>query len=133
MGFGLYVRLAGPAAPGTEAGATAVVQAAGQMLGLVLAGVLWGWLTSIVVLVGGVVNAEADPHRVVPAGRATGGSWAGGQGATTSAAPAGPVDDRPRRTGAGRVDAAPTLTCRTTGTVPATGPRRSPGDEHDHR
>lgn len=102
-GFGLYVRLAGPAAPGTEAGTTAVVQAAGQMLGLVLAGVLWGWLTSIVVLVGGVVNAEADPHRVVPAGRATGGSWAGGQGATTSAAPAGPVDDRPRRTGAGRV------------------------------
>ncbi|PTU56941.1 hypothetical protein DBB34_06395 [Sphaerisporangium cinnabarinum] len=102
-GFGLYVRLAGPAAPGTEAGTTAVVQAAGQMLGLVLAGVLWGWLTSIVVLVGGVVNAEADPHRVVPAGRAAGGSWADGQGATTTAALAGPVDDPPRRIGAGRV------------------------------
>lgn len=102
-GFGLYVRLAGPAAPGSEAGTTAVVQAAGQMLGLVLAGVLWGWLTSIVVLVGGVVNAEADPHRVVPAGRATGAAWTGGESAPVTRTVAEPVDDRSRGTGAGRV------------------------------
>ncbi|QJW36484.1 YihY/virulence factor BrkB family protein [Cellulosimicrobium protaetiae] len=71
-GFSLYLRVVVPTAPGTEPGSAAVVQAAGQMLGLVLVGVLWGWLTSIVVLVGGVVNAEADPARDVPAGRATG-------------------------------------------------------------
>lgn len=91
-GFGLYLRVVVPTAPGTEPGSAAVVLAAGQMLGLVLVGVLWGWLTSIVVLVGGVVNAEADPDRVVPPGRVLG--WPGGA--------VGPVHDE-GRTAAGRV------------------------------
>nr|WP_277818425.1 YihY/virulence factor BrkB family protein [Cellulosimicrobium arenosum] len=62
-GFGIYVRLAVPSTPGVDEGATAVVQVAGQMLGLVLAGVLWLWLTSIAVLAGGVLNAELDVER----------------------------------------------------------------------
>lgn len=74
-GLGLYLRVVSPTSPGAAPGSAAVVLAAGQMLGLVLVGVLWGWLTSIVVLVGGVVNAEADPDRVVPPGRAT--AWPG--------------------------------------------------------
>jgi membrane protein len=33
------------------------------MLGLVLAGALWIWLSSIAVLLGGVLNAEVDAAR----------------------------------------------------------------------
>lgn len=55
--FAVYLDLAGPAAPDVgQAGAA--VTAAAQMVGAVLAGVLWLWLTSIVTLSGGVVNAE---------------------------------------------------------------------------
>jgi membrane protein len=62
-GFGVYLALAVPSTPGVDAAAGAVVQAAGQMLGLVLAGVLWLWLTSIAVLVGGVLTAELELER----------------------------------------------------------------------
>lgn len=62
-GFGLYLALAVPAAPGVEAGAAALVRVAGQMLGLVLAGVLWLWLSSIAVLAGGVLTAELELER----------------------------------------------------------------------
>lgn len=62
-GFTFYVRLAAPSALTADAGTGAVVQAAAQMLSLVLAGVLWIWLASIVVLLGGILNAEMDAER----------------------------------------------------------------------
>ncbi len=62
-GFMLYIRLAAPDVVAADAGAAAVVQAAGQMLSLVLAGVLWLWLGSIVVLIGGILNAEMAAER----------------------------------------------------------------------
>lgn len=56
-GFRYYVQLAGPT--GIEAGAgDEAVAAAGQFVGVVLAGVLFAWASSIAVLMGGVVNAE---------------------------------------------------------------------------
>ncbi|WP_158609691.1 YihY/virulence factor BrkB family protein [Cellulomonas triticagri] len=62
-GYMLYIRVAVPDVPGVEPGSAAVVQAAAQMLGLVLAGALWLWLCSIAVLVGGVLDAEVDAAR----------------------------------------------------------------------
>ena len=62
-GFVAYVAVAVPETPGADAGSAAVVQAAAQMLGLVLAGALWIWLSSIAVLLGGVLNAEVDAAR----------------------------------------------------------------------
>ncbi|GMA33099.1 YihY/virulence factor BrkB family protein [Litorihabitans aurantiacus] len=62
-GFMLYVRLAAPDVVASDAADAAVVQAAGQMLSLVLAGVLWLWLGSIVVLLGGIANAEMAVER----------------------------------------------------------------------
>lgn len=59
-GYTLYIRFSVPETPGADAGSAAVVQAAAQMLGLVLAGALWIWLCSMTVLLGGVVNAEVD-------------------------------------------------------------------------
>ncbi|WP_454083550.1 YihY/virulence factor BrkB family protein [Georgenia sp. Marseille-Q6866] len=58
VGFSAYLRLAGPGAPGGENVEGAAVTAAAQTIGLVLAGVVWLWLSSIVTLAGGVVNAE---------------------------------------------------------------------------
>ncbi|WP_152189763.1 YihY/virulence factor BrkB family protein [Georgenia satyanarayanai] len=58
LGFSAYLRLAGPGAPGGENVEGAAVTAAAQTIGLVLAGVVWLWLSSIVTLAGGVVNAE---------------------------------------------------------------------------
>lgn len=65
-GFVLYVAAAVPETPGADAGSAAVVQAAAQMLGLVLAAALWIWLSSIAVLLGGVLNAEVDAARDRP-------------------------------------------------------------------
>lgn len=62
-GFGLYLALAVPSTPGVEDGSATLVRVAGQMLGLVLAGVLWLWLTSIAVLAGGVLTAELELER----------------------------------------------------------------------
>ncbi|MCG7288152.1 YihY/virulence factor BrkB family protein [Cellulomonas sp. ACRRI] len=62
-GFVAYVGVAVPETPGADASSAAVVQAAAQMLGLVLAGALWIWLSSIAVLLGGVLNAEVDAAR----------------------------------------------------------------------
>ncbi|HLT85463.1 MAG TPA: YihY/virulence factor BrkB family protein [Phototrophicaceae bacterium] len=58
VGFSAYLALAGPSAPGAENVQGAAVTAAAQAIGLVLAGVVWLWLSSIVVLAGGVLNAE---------------------------------------------------------------------------
>ena len=60
-GYTLYIRVAVPQTPGADAGSGIMVQAAAQMLGLVLAGALWIWLCSMTVLLGGVVNAETNP------------------------------------------------------------------------
>lgn len=65
-GFMLYVRLVAPTTLVDDAGNAAVVQAAAQMLSLVLAGVLWLWLCSIVVLMGGILNAELEAERAEP-------------------------------------------------------------------
>jgi len=62
-GFALYVRVFAPRALEADASNAAVVQAAAQMLSLVLAGVLWLWLASIAVLLGGIVNAELHDER----------------------------------------------------------------------
>jgi membrane protein len=62
VGFQVYLSLAGPAAPQVEGDGEAVVAAA-QTIGAVMAGVLWLWLSSIVILVGGVVNAELQRQR----------------------------------------------------------------------
>ncbi len=57
IGFQAYLAAAGPTVP--EVGETdEAVAVAGRMLGAVLAGVLWMWLSSIAVLTGGIVNAE---------------------------------------------------------------------------
>src|SRR5699024_7576359 len=58
VGFSAYLAVAGPSAPGEESAQSAAVAAAAQTIGLVLAGVVWLWLSSIVVLAGGVLNAE---------------------------------------------------------------------------
>ncbi len=57
-GFSLYLRVAGPGTPGGENVQGAAVTAAAQTIGLVLAGVVWLWVSSIVILAGGVLNAE---------------------------------------------------------------------------
>lgn len=62
-GFVLYVAAAVPETPGADAGSAAVVRVAAQMLGLVLAAALWIWLSSIAVLLGGVLDAEVDAAR----------------------------------------------------------------------
>lgn len=61
--FSLYVRVATPTTLTDEAGNALVVQAAAQMLSLVVAGTLWLWVASIVVILGGVVNAEMHDVR----------------------------------------------------------------------
>lgn len=62
-GFMLSIRVAVPDVPGAGPGGAVVVQAAAQMLGLVLAAALWLWLASIAVLLGGVLDAEVDAAR----------------------------------------------------------------------
>jgi membrane protein len=62
VGFRVYLATAGPTTPGIGE-ATAAVAVAAQTLGAVLAGVLWLWLSSIVILVGGVLNAELQASR----------------------------------------------------------------------
>lgn len=73
VGFSLYLQVAGPSAPGAENVRDAAVTAAAQAIGLVLAGVVWLWLSSIVLLAGGVLNAELARERdEQPAPRTTG-------------------------------------------------------------
>ncbi|WP_369054353.1 YihY/virulence factor BrkB family protein [Kineococcus terrestris] len=57
VGFRAWVEVAGAQVPDV-AGGTEAVQVAGQFTGVVLAALLLSWLTSAVVLTGGVVNAE---------------------------------------------------------------------------
>lgn len=63
IGFGAYVRLAGTSALAVSAEQGSAVTAAAQTIGVILAGVLWLWLSSIVILIGGVLNAELDRER----------------------------------------------------------------------
>ncbi|WP_432490981.1 YihY/virulence factor BrkB family protein [Kineococcus auxinigenes] len=57
LGFRAYVAVAGPGAPDVDGG-DAAVRAVGQFLGTALAAALLGWLAGVVVLLGGVFNAE---------------------------------------------------------------------------
>lgn len=77
--FLTYVRLAAPGTVVDEAGDAAVVQAAAQMLSLVLAAVLWLWLGGIVILLGGILNAEMDAERADLASEPTGAQVDGPQ------------------------------------------------------
>lgn len=64
-GFRLYVDLAGPRGPNLQDGSEAVL-AVGQFIGTALAAILFTWLASVAVLLGGVLNAEwQQPGRVV--------------------------------------------------------------------
>lgn len=63
VGFSAYLDLAGPSAPGAADARDAAVTVAAQTIGLVLAGVVWLWLSSIVTLTGGVLNAELERAR----------------------------------------------------------------------
>lgn len=57
VGLQAYLAAVGTGAPDIGQPGEAVGVAA-QVIGVVLAGVLWGWLSSIAILLGGVVNAE---------------------------------------------------------------------------
>lgn len=61
-GFRIYVSVAGPRVPELS-DATQAADTAMQVLGVVLAGVLWMWVSSIIVLAGGVLNAEIAEER----------------------------------------------------------------------
>lgn len=61
--FSAYLHVAGPDAPGVENAPSEAVTGAAQAIGLVLAGVVWLWLSSIVILAGGVLNAELAEER----------------------------------------------------------------------
>lgn len=56
-GFRSYLEVAGPRSPDLEGGPQAV-RIVGEFIGTALAVVLLGWLASVVVLLGGVFNAE---------------------------------------------------------------------------
>jgi len=62
VGLRVYLEVAGPRAPAVGDAAEAV-QAASQTVAAILAVVLWIWLTSVVVLTGGVLNAEISRAR----------------------------------------------------------------------
>jgi len=80
--FAGYLRTAGPTAPQVDGEGT--VQVAAQVLGTILAAVLWLWVSAIVVLTGGVVNAELE-HRpgAQPDGVGRQASAAGAEARTT--------------------------------------------------
>jgi membrane protein len=67
VGFRWYLQLAGPQAPDVEGGDQAVLIAA-QLMGALAVALLFVWLSNIVVLLGGVVNAEWAHDRPVSAG-----------------------------------------------------------------
>lgn len=60
LGFGQYLAYTGTSVLDRESVQDTAVQAAAQTVGLVLAGVLWMWLSSIALLTGGVLNAELE-------------------------------------------------------------------------
>lgn len=60
LGFGQYLAYTGTSVLDGSSVQDSAVQAAAQTVGLVLAGVLWMWLSSIALLTGGVLNAELD-------------------------------------------------------------------------
>lgn len=93
--FAVYLRVAGPSGPDVD-GAGAV-QVAAQVLGAVLAAVLWLWVSSIVILTGGVVNAELDGRpRADPRAGAVGSvSGADRDAAADEHAGAGPAAPAP--------------------------------------
>jgi membrane protein len=57
LAFRVYLDTAGPRSP-TIGGATEALQIVSRTIGAVLAFILWIWLTSVAILMGGVLNAE---------------------------------------------------------------------------
>lgn len=60
LGFAQVLDYTGTSILAAESLPDATVRAAAQTIGMVLAGVLWIWLSSIAILTGGVINAELD-------------------------------------------------------------------------
>ncbi|MEN1973681.1 YihY/virulence factor BrkB family protein [Cellulomonas sp. P4] len=105
-GYLSYVRVAVPDTPGASPDSAAVVQAAAQMLGLVLAGALWLWLCSIAVLAGGVLVAELDAEHGgreedAERGRRSGRPEDAGGAEPAAEGPAPGARARPARSGTG--------------------------------
>lgn len=63
LAFGGILAQTGSTVISTETGQGGSVSIAAQAIGAVLSGVLWLWLSSIVLLAGGVLNAELDHGR----------------------------------------------------------------------
>jgi len=68
IGFAAYLRVVGGQAPGADGSQDSAVTVAAQVIGLILVGIVWVWLSGIVTLSGGVVNAELDRARQERAG-----------------------------------------------------------------
>jgi membrane protein len=96
LGFQVYLGAAGSTVPGEDA-ATQTVAIAAQTIGAILAAVLWLWVSSIVILAGGVLNAEVQrmrgttPAEVAEAARA--------EPAPAEPAPAEPAPAEPSPSG----------------------------------
>jgi len=69
--FRSYLEVVGPRNPGLDGGPQAV-RVAGEFVGTALAVVLFGWLASMVVLAGGVFNAEWHAAEAAPDGEGAG-------------------------------------------------------------
>jgi len=66
LGLRAYLAVAGPRVPELDTG-DAFVALIGRVFGTVLAIALWGWLSSLALVAGGVFNAERRHHRHGPA------------------------------------------------------------------
>jgi membrane protein len=62
VGLRFYLQIAGPRSPAVGDAADAL-QTISQTLGSILAVMLWIWLTSTAILLGGILNAEANRQR----------------------------------------------------------------------
>ncbi len=91
LGFGQYLAYTGTSVLEGETVQDTAVQAAAQTVGLVLAGVLWMWLSSIALLSGGVLNAELDEEArpAQPASQKHDGAAARNTGLTPARVPEG--------------------------------------------
>ncbi|GAB3347464.1 hypothetical protein GCM10027300_08530 [Modestobacter lapidis] len=91
-GFRLYVDVAGPRGPDVQSGSDAV-STVGRFIGTAVAAMLFGWLASIVLLLGGVFNVEwQETAGTAPSPPVSGGT--DGRARRTRRGPG-----RPRRTG----------------------------------
>lgn len=96
LGFQVYLGAAGSSVPGEDA-ATQTVAIAAQTIGAILAAVLWLWVSSIVILAGGVLNAEVQRMRGTTPPEVAEGSVAAGTADDVGAGPYTGAHDLSRR------------------------------------